>query len=174
MVSNDVYLPSFEDLEVEEVPLSTPYLRAGAQHLGKYCENFNNEFMLCRKETQDIRECLPYGKAVTSCSLEFFRKVKASCFHEFTKHAECLDLSSGDLQHAPCRQTQAVMDLCLKKNLGLDRPEFGYHSRVKVHHTDRPRPEPVAPQVFEDTPKDPPAIEAKGRAKYGTRFYWIE
>ncbi len=32
-----------------QVPLGTPYLRAGAMHLGKYCETQNNEFMLCRQ-----------------------------------------------------------------------------------------------------------------------------
>ena len=34
---------------VFQVPLGTPYLRAGAMHLGKYCETKNNEFMLCRQ-----------------------------------------------------------------------------------------------------------------------------
>ena len=38
-----------------QVPLGTPSLRAGAMHLGKYCEVQNNEFMLCRTETRDPR-----------------------------------------------------------------------------------------------------------------------
>jgi len=52
------------------------------------------EFMLCRKELQDPRKCISEGKAVTSCALEFFRKVKKTCFKEFTQYANCLDKSS--------------------------------------------------------------------------------
>ena len=55
VLSKDVWLPSEADLIVQEVPLGTPSLRAGAMHLGKYCEAKNNEFMLCRSETQDPR-----------------------------------------------------------------------------------------------------------------------
>merc|ERR1711974_198455 len=60
----------------------TPSLRSAAMHLGKYCEVQNNEFMLCRSETQDPRTCLGAGKEVTSCSMDFFRKVKATCAAE--------------------------------------------------------------------------------------------
>jgi hypothetical protein len=35
-------LPSEEDLNIQEVNLSSPVLRAGAFHLGKYCEQQNN------------------------------------------------------------------------------------------------------------------------------------
>ena len=69
-------LPSNAELEVEEVPLGTPFLKAGAMHLGKVCEAQNNEFMLCRHETDDPRACLEDGKAVTSCALNFFKQVR--------------------------------------------------------------------------------------------------
>ena len=55
MLTKDVWLPTEAELSVEEVPLGTPSLRAGAMHLGKACEAQNNEFMLCRNETQDPR-----------------------------------------------------------------------------------------------------------------------
>lgn len=42
MATLDVYLPPDEDLTVEEVNLSSPALRAGAFHFGKYCENQSN------------------------------------------------------------------------------------------------------------------------------------
>lgn len=53
--------------------------------------------MLCRSELSDPRKCLEEGRAVTSCALEFFRKVKKTCADEFTQYATCLDKSSGDL-----------------------------------------------------------------------------
>ena len=73
--SKDFKFPSDAELTVEECPLGTPYLKAGAQHLGKYCEAQNNEFVLCRHETRDPIKCLPEGKVVTACTNEFFRKV---------------------------------------------------------------------------------------------------
>jgi NADH dehydrogenase (ubiquinone) 1 alpha subcomplex subunit 8 len=54
--------------------------------------------MLCRKELQDPRKCISEGKAVTSCALEFFRKVKKTCFKEFTQYANCLDKSSTNFE----------------------------------------------------------------------------
>ena len=55
VLTKDIWLPTDAELTVEEIPLGTPSLRAGAMHLGKACEVQNNEFMLCRSETQDPR-----------------------------------------------------------------------------------------------------------------------
>ena len=52
VLTKDIWLPTDAELTVEEIPLGTPSLRAGAMHLGKYCEAKNNDFMLCRNETQ--------------------------------------------------------------------------------------------------------------------------
>lgn len=41
-ITDDVWLPSEEELTVQEIPLSGPALRAGAFHLGKACEFDNN------------------------------------------------------------------------------------------------------------------------------------
>ena len=74
--TKDDVFPSDEALTTEEVPIGSPYLKAGAQHLGKYCEPQNNEFILCRIEENDASKCLGEGKAVTSCTNQFFRQVK--------------------------------------------------------------------------------------------------
>ena len=76
VVTFNTTLPTEEELTVDEVQLGSVYLKAGSQHLGKYCESQNNEFMLCRLEEKDPRKCVSDGKAVTSCALEFFSKVK--------------------------------------------------------------------------------------------------
>lgn len=41
VLTNDVHLPTEEELTVPEVNLSSSALRAGAFHLGKYCEKQN-------------------------------------------------------------------------------------------------------------------------------------
>lgn len=71
----DFKFPTDEELTVEEVPLGTPYLRAGAFHYGKACEAENNEFLLCRHESRDPIACLNEGKVVTACANKFFKQV---------------------------------------------------------------------------------------------------
>ena len=57
--------------------------------------------MLCRTELKDPRKCLEEGKAVTACSLDFFRKIKKSCASEFNQFSNCLDRSSADFSFSP-------------------------------------------------------------------------
>lgn len=42
MLTKETNLPTYEELTVPEVELSTPFLRASAFHLGKQCEAENN------------------------------------------------------------------------------------------------------------------------------------
>jgi len=164
--------PSDEELKVEECPLGSPYIRAGAHHLGKYCEAQNNEFMLCRHETRDPIKCLPEGKVVTSCTNEFFRKVKASCGETFTQYAMCLEQSMG-MENTNCRGIQAKFDTCMKDSLGMDRPPLGYFSLIRVHESDRPVPKAERPAWLDDPrgvggradglPKDFPRNDHKGK-----------
>ncbi|XP_054277340.1 NADH dehydrogenase [ubiquinone] 1 alpha subcomplex subunit 8-like [Macrosteles quadrilineatus] len=168
VVTKNTTIPSDEDLTVQEVDVSGVVLRAASFHLGKYCEDVNNEFMLCRGETKDIRKCLTEGKAVTNCSLEFFQKVKTSCFQEFTNYYNCIDKSSPNYQLEPCRKTQKVFDKCMVDNLNLERPHYGYFCEVKVHDSPRPKPEAEV-RVYADTP-DKIAIDSpKPPGKYGSR-----
>lgn len=157
VVTKDVYLPTEEELTVPEVNLSGPALRAGAFHLGKQCEAENNEFMLCRQELDDPRACLNEGKAVTNCALEFFRKMKKNCAQEFAQYANCLDKSSGDLNFQYCRKTQGVLDKCVLEKMNIERPDYGYFARAKVHATDRPAPPKQEKAVYPDATPGLPA-----------------
>merc|ERR1712039_109486 len=122
-----------EELTVKEVTLGYPYLKAGAQHLGKYCEPQNNEFMLCRFETDDPRKCLRDGANVTDCTLEFFSKVKKACPAELTRYAMCLEKSDYKMKFSHCRETGEA-----------------YNALVKVHQSDRPKPEVERPSYLDD------------------------
>ncbi|KAK4297798.1 hypothetical protein Pmani_029802 [Petrolisthes manimaculis] len=172
MFTKDFELPTEEELTVQEVNVTTSSLRAGAFHLGKSCEKENHEFILCREEEKDPRKCLKEGKDVTSCALNFFRKVKKSCLEEFSQYAHCLDQSSKDLNYRYCRNTQAIFDKCVLENLNLERPEFGYFSRAQVIQTDRPKPEGYTSVEYPDAPPPIPEVD-RPRAKYGLRNYWM-
>ncbi|XP_044744558.1 NADH dehydrogenase [ubiquinone] 1 alpha subcomplex subunit 8 [Coccinella septempunctata] len=169
-ITEETYLPTDDELTVQEVNLSGPVLKAAAFHYGLACLNENNEFMLCRKETNDPRACLNEGKAVTNCALNFFRQVKKSCAEEFQQYYTCIDKSSINQSYSPCRKTQGVFDKCMKDNLNLERAPFDYFARVQVHKTDRPRP-PVEPiPHYPDTPASLPPDAPKPPAKYGSRY----
>ncbi|XP_060808666.1 NADH dehydrogenase [ubiquinone] 1 alpha subcomplex subunit 8 [Amyelois transitella] len=173
VVTADVHLPEESELTVPEVNLSQATLIAGSFHLGKYCEAANNEFMLCRFEENDPRKCINEGKAVTACTMEFFRKVKNSCFREFNQYAQCVDKSSGDygLQH--CRKTQNVYDTCMLDKLNLPRPDFGYFTEARVHDTKRPKPLPEPKAVYPDATPALPENAEKKPARFGSRLYWM-
>ncbi|XP_028134219.1 NADH dehydrogenase [ubiquinone] 1 alpha subcomplex subunit 8 [Diabrotica virgifera virgifera] len=172
-ITDDVHLPTEEELTVQEIPLSGPALKAGAFHVGKTCEWENNEFILCRDELKDPRKCINEGKAVTSCAMNFFRKIKATCADEFMQYVNCLDKSSPDQALVPCRKTQAVFDKCVKDNLGLDRPPYDYFNRVHVHKTERPRPPVEGKTVYEDATPGLPEDVPKPEAKYGSRYLFM-
>ncbi|KAK7482070.1 hypothetical protein BaRGS_00026654 [Batillaria attramentaria] len=153
--TNADYLPSYEELTVPELELTSAALRAGAHHFGKYCDSQCKEFMLCSKEERDPRKCLAEGKEVTRCGFEFFGKVKRNCYQEFTKYFQCIDHSDRQMSLRNCRKTQAVFDKCIKDKLDQDRPELGHFAAVRIHHTDRPKPQPKPHQLPERI-VDPP------------------
>lgn len=173
VVTNDVVLPEESELTVPEVNLSASTLRAGSFHLGKYCEQQNNEFMLCRFEENDPRKCINEGKIVTACTMEFFRKVKKTCLNEFNQHANCLDKSSGDYSFQHCRKTQGVYDKCMLDKLQIERPAFGYFCRARIYDSKRPKPEPEPIPVYTDATPGLPDDAEKKPARFGSRFYWM-
>lgn len=165
VITDDHHLPTDEELTVEEVKLSYTTLHAGAFHFGKYCQPQNNEYMLCRAEyPNDSRQCLDYGKEVTSCALEFFRKLKKTCLGEFQQYVNCLERSSGESDFIPCRKTQKVFDTCVLANLNIERPHIEYYMQPRIVQSNRPPP-PKEPKLkFPDAtpglPDDEPLLES--------------
>jgi len=173
--TNADWLPTYEELTVPEIELSSAPLRAAAHHFGKYCDNQCKEFMLCDSEEKDPRKCLKEGKAVTGCAMEFFKKVKINCAEEYTSYWKCIDRSGHDMNYKRCRATQDVFDKCIFEHLGQERPDLGYFSKVRVHHTNRPEPEkkvilpeeiPVDHPTWDRSQPVPPSV------KQGHRWFF--
>ncbi|CAG2163140.1 unnamed protein product [Oppiella nova] len=170
-ITDDVQLPTYEELDVQEINVSQPVLKASAMHFGKYCDQISKEFMLCRIEERDPRKCLSEGKAVTACGLDFYRQVKKNCRNELEKLSKCMEWTDYDLKFWYCRKEQGLYDQCMTEKMGLERPPLGYFTQVRVHDTQRPKPSPTAPKFMDPTiglPEDFPEQEAK----YGWRHWW--
>lgn len=50
VLTEEMHLPTEEELTVPEINLSSPALRAGAFHMGKHCEKENNVNNGCRSK----------------------------------------------------------------------------------------------------------------------------
>ena len=110
--------------------------------------------MLCKKEERDPRKCLNEGKRLTACGLEFYRNLKRTCRPEIEAYALCIDQSDGHYPLDICLKNRSYFDNCMKDKMGMERPELGYFSQVRVHKTDRPKPEYTFKE-FEVAPRLP-------------------
>ncbi len=110
---------SSQDLEVEELNVTSAVLLGAAHHFGNHCKKQSEAFMDCRIETKDPRKCLQQGREVTKCALDFFSKVKGSCNEAFTEHWNCLDHNNQELPE--CRKTQKAFDSCMAEKLGMKK-----------------------------------------------------
>lgn len=72
-----------------------------------------------------------------------------------------------------CRNTQAVLDKCMLDNLEMDRPEYGYFCRAKIHQTDRPAPAKKLKKVYEDATPGLPDDYPRPPAKFGSRVHYM-
>ncbi|XP_048731513.1 NADH dehydrogenase [ubiquinone] 1 alpha subcomplex subunit 8-like [Ostrea edulis] len=158
-------LPTYEELNVPELHLTWPELKAGSLYFGRFCDTPCKEFMLCRQEnTQNPTECLKEGKEVTKCGFRFFGKVKKHCLKEFETYYKCVDRDyQGSLDFANCRKPQLVFDECMKEKLDIDRPYIGYFARVRLVDTDRPRR--ILPKRDYIKLEEPPTVEELDKMK---------
>lgn len=175
VLTEDIHLPSDEELNHKEIPLTHNYFLSSAMWLGKYCDNKCKEFMLCRHEELDPRKCIKEGNEVTECGLEFFKKVKKTCPDELEWYTTCIELSGRDPKYHYCRDAQVIFDTCMADN-GFERARYGHFQMIRVHETDRPRPKPNVP-IFEDAVPANKAITpevkaGKPKGGHGTRHFW--
>ncbi|KAK3106509.1 hypothetical protein FSP39_021437 [Pinctada imbricata] len=163
-MTNEEYMPSYEELTVPELKLTSPELRAGALYFGKFCDDTCKEFMLCRSETGDRRKCVNEGKEVTRCGFQFFGKVKKHCLPEFTQYYKCIDrVWFNELGYAQCRDLQHPFDECVKEKIGVERPYVGYFSKRRLYTNDRPEPPPEEIMIKRSTTMPPTKEELNER-----------
>ncbi|NP_001232561.1 NADH dehydrogenase [ubiquinone] 1 alpha subcomplex subunit 8 [Taeniopygia guttata] len=122
-------VPPLEELDVQEVAVSSAVLKAAAHHYGSQCDRPNKEFMLCRWKEKDPRKCLREGRQVNQCAIDFFRSIRTHCAEPFTAYWTCIDNSSQQ-ELRRCRKQQAAFHSCVLDKLGWVRPDLGDLSKV--------------------------------------------
>lgn len=60
-------LPS-DQPQVQEVGTTSAPLKSASFFLGAHCQKYNEDFMLCKNESQDPAHCLKEGRRVTRCA----------------------------------------------------------------------------------------------------------
>ncbi len=53
VLTEETSLPTVEELSVQEINVSTPYLKAASMFLGKQCETVNNVSHFLKKSNQN-------------------------------------------------------------------------------------------------------------------------
>ena len=91
------------------------------------------------------------GKELTECGLNFYRKMKQTCRPEIEAYARCIDETDGRYPLTVCLENRGYFDDCMKNKFGLEKPELGYFSQIRVHNSSRPEPE----HTFERFPMQP-------------------
>ena len=56
-----------------------------------------------------------------------------------------------------CKKSQAVFDKCILAHFGQEKPEIGYFSKVRLHHTKRVRPDTTI--EFPEPLPEPPSLK---------------
>lgn len=173
-LTDDVYLPSPEEIKHNEIPLTHNYMITSAMWLGKYCDHQCKEFMLCRTEEADPRRCLEYGRQVTECGLEFFKKLKRTCREEYEWYTKCIDWTGSEPTFNRCRHEQGIFDGCMADH-GFERAKFGDFTMLRVHESDRPKPKqhvPYFPDAVEAFNVHAPEHKELKTAGLGGRTWW--
>lgn len=58
--------------------------------------------------------------------------------------------------------------------MNLERPDYGYFCRAKVHKTNRPAPPKPEKALYPDATPSLPDDYPRPPAKYGSRFHWLD
>lgn len=87
--------------------------------------------------------------------MEFMKKLKAKCKAEVEAFAKCMEWNSPTLEYRYCRKAQMLFDNCMKEKLQMERPPPNYFNQLRVHNTNRPKPQEDLPK-FENPVKGLP------------------
>ncbi|KAJ1675652.1 ndufa8, NADH-ubiquinone oxidoreductase complex I 19kd subunit [Spiromyces aspiralis] len=101
---------------VDEIGVTSAPLKSASFFIGSVCQEYNEDFMLCKNENRNPKHCLKEGRKVTRCAADVLSKVKANCAEEFAAHWKCLELKNQEFQG--CRKEERAFNDCIFTKLG--------------------------------------------------------
>lgn len=98
---------------VEEVGATTAPLLSASYFIGARCLPYNEDFLLCRKESNGNGEidCLKEGRRVTRCAVSVLEDINKHCLEEFRLHWQCLEQQNH--QFSGCRSAERLLNKCV-------------------------------------------------------------
>ena len=118
------YSPDFTDptpAEFEDVKATHSVLMSAAFFIQDHCRDYNDDFMLCKRDNGDPAKCAAEGRKVTRCVLDLyliqdlliarFSKLKLNCEDSFDNHWKCLEVNNN--YYWKCRDQEQVFNQCV-------------------------------------------------------------
>ncbi|CAE6425574.1 unnamed protein product [Rhizoctonia solani] len=141
---------------VDEIGVTSAPLKSAAFFIGAHCKEYNDDFMLCKKESPDPANCLKEGRRVTRCAADLIEKMRASCAATYDAHWQCLENNNQVYHHLlnldgtnfpphtikefyKCRKPERKLNECVFENLGLKKTIPGAPThKPQVHELTNP------------------------------------
>ncbi|KAI9477798.1 MAG: hypothetical protein EXX96DRAFT_226543 [Benjaminiella poitrasii] len=105
--------------KVDELGATSAPLKSASFFIGQYCKEYNDDFMLCKSENNDPKQCLKEGRKVTRCAIDLITKLRENCGKEFEAHWQCLEKNNQELY--ACRAPERTFNTCVFEKLGLEK-----------------------------------------------------
>jgi len=122
---------------IQELGTTSGPLKSAAFFIGAYCKDYNEDFMLCKKESRDPEHCLKEGRRVTRCAQDLISKMRDNCLKEFDAHWECLEWNNQ--KYNMCRKPERTLNKCMFEKLGLTKTIPGSpEGQTPIHEVQKP------------------------------------
>jgi len=129
--------PEATQPHVPEVGATSAPLKSAAFFIGAHCQDYNDDFMLCKGENRDAAHCLKEGRRVTRCAIDLLERLRQNCAGEFKAHWECLD--NRNYEYYRCRKQERALNSCVFEKLGMKKVIPGTpQGQTPIHEVKKP------------------------------------
>ncbi|CAN6674303.1 hypothetical protein TRVA0_051S00694 [Trichomonascus vanleenenianus] len=125
--------------DVPEVGATSAPLKSASFFIGARCLPYNDDYMLCKKESQGNGEldCLKEGRRVTRCAISVLEDINKHCLEEFRMHWKCLEQQNHEFYG--CRPAERLLNKCVFDKLKLEKKIPGQPAlETPVHLKEKP------------------------------------
>lgn len=128
--------------DVPEVGATSAPLKAASFFIGSRCLPYNDDYMLCKKESNGNGEldCLKEGRRVARCAISVLQDLNKHCLEEFRLHWKCLEQQNHEFYG--CRPAEKLLNKCVFDKLKLEKRIPGVAPDQQVHLKTKPLMKP--------------------------------